>query len=44
MSYFLGDVLVDQQNRNIFALSGELVESGFDCAGFGLGVDDEEVL
>jgi hypothetical protein len=44
MSYLLGDVLVDEQNRNILALGGELVECGFDGCVFGLRVHDEEVL
>jgi hypothetical protein len=44
MSYLLGDVLVDEQNRNILALSGELVESGFDGCVFGFRVHDQEVL
>lgn len=44
MSYLLGNVLVDKQNRNILAVLGELVECGFDGCRLGLGVDDEEVL
>jgi hypothetical protein len=44
MSYLLSDVLVDEQNSDIFALAGELVECGLDGRVLGLGVDDEEVL
>jgi hypothetical protein len=44
MSYLFRNVLVDQQDCDILALRGELVESRFDCAGLGLGVDDKEVL
>jgi hypothetical protein len=44
MSYFLRNVLVDQQDGYVLALSRELVECGLDGACFGLGVYDEEVL
>lgn len=44
MSYLLGDVLVNQQDRNVLALAGEAVEGCFDGGVFGLGVDHQEVL
>jgi hypothetical protein len=44
MSYLLGNVLVDQQDGDILALRGEVVECRFDGRGLGLGVDDEKVL
>ncbi len=37
-------MLIDKQNPNILSLAGEFVECSFDRSGFGLGVDDEEVL
>jgi hypothetical protein len=37
-------VLVDQQDGDILALRGEVVECRFDGCGLGLGVDDEKVL
>jgi hypothetical protein len=44
MSYLLGDVLVDKQNSDIFALGGELVECSFDGRVLGLRVHNQEVL
>jgi hypothetical protein len=37
-------VLVDEQDGNVLALVGELVEGGLDGCVVGFGVDDEEVL
>jgi hypothetical protein len=44
VSYLLRNVLVDEQDGDVLALLGELVESGFDGRVFRLCVDDEEVL
>jgi hypothetical protein len=44
VSYFLGDVLVNEQDSDIFALLGKLVERGFDGCVLRLCVDNEEVL
>jgi hypothetical protein len=44
VSYLLGDVLVDEQNGNVLALAGELVEGGLDGCVVRLCVNDEEVL
>lgn len=44
MSYPLRDVLVDQEDSNVLAVVGEVVEGSLDGRVLGLGVDDEEVL
>jgi hypothetical protein len=44
MSYLLGDVLIDEQDGDILALLGELVERGFDGCVLRLCVHNEEVL
>ena len=44
MPYPLGDMLVDEEDGNIFALASEPVKGSFDGAVVGLGVHDEEVL
>jgi hypothetical protein len=44
VSYLLGDVLVNEQDGDIFALGGELVECGFDGCVLGLRVHDQEIL
>lgn len=38
------DMLVDENNANIFPLLGEAIECRFDGGGLSLAVDDQEVL
>jgi len=44
MPYPLGDMLVDEEDGDIFALASEPVKGSLDGAVVGLGVHDEEVL
>ena len=44
MPDLVGDMLVDQYDTDVLALSGEGLKGGFDGRDLGFGVDDEEVL